>query len=290
MRPTPARSTTICPTWQRCLNRATTCSAISENYLRSDKHSDLSRQLHDVFMGPQFADLDRTPWAVRFLLIQSMSAVDTMQEIQVAFLTFTYISTFIPHMKTGYVNLTFFSISIRIGSRLGEASLLLTHHPENPAITVEPKFNRLVIMESTDSSFRRIQADRISIRSLASIRRRLRLFKGRSGRSNPAHHQLGTRERWFGEASHREKLEPHCPDQKPVLRQRHARRIGGSGSREVCSAYWIRRMRCGADRMLLVMTDAGLDVDLRKRLVFDLHSQLAPSSLLDQLIYAMRVP
>jgi Rps23 Pro-64 3,4-dihydroxylase Tpa1-like proline 4-hydroxylase len=31
--------------------------------------------------------------------------------------------------------------------------LLLTDRPENPAITVEPKFNRLVIMESTDNSF-----------------------------------------------------------------------------------------------------------------------------------------
>ena len=31
--------------------------------------------------------------------------------------------------------------------------LLLTDRPENAAIAVEPKFNRLVIMECTDSSF-----------------------------------------------------------------------------------------------------------------------------------------
>lgn len=118
-----------------------------------DRHSDISRQLHDVFMSPAFSD-----WiaviAGREVFVDPeyvgggfhAGAADSFLDLHVDF-----------NIHPAHKNwLREFNILLYMNpgwepSWGGE--LLLTDDPAHPPTAIEPRFNRLVIMESTDKSF-----------------------------------------------------------------------------------------------------------------------------------------
>lgn len=118
-----------------------------------DRHSDISRQLHDVFMSPEFATF-LAPLAGHDVFIDPeyvgggfhAGAEGSFLDLHVDF-----------NIHPAHEDwLREFNILLYLNpgwepSWGGE--LLLTDNPESPTISVEPRFNRLVIMESTDSSF-----------------------------------------------------------------------------------------------------------------------------------------
>ncbi len=118
-----------------------------------DRHSDVSRQLHEVFMSQQFADL-ASHLVGRDVSIDpeyvggGFHAGDTgsFLDLHVDFNVHPKHEDWLREL-----NILLYLNPDWEPSWGGE--LLLTDRPENPALTVEPKFNRLVIMECTDSSF-----------------------------------------------------------------------------------------------------------------------------------------
>ena len=118
-----------------------------------DRHSDISRLLHDVFMSKEFAD---------FLNLLTGREVFVDPE---------YVGGgFHAGAKNSFLDLhTDFNLHPAHSDWLRELNillylnpgwqpawggqLLLTDSPDAPTMSVEPKFNRLVIMESTDTSF-----------------------------------------------------------------------------------------------------------------------------------------
>lgn len=118
-----------------------------------DRHSELSRQLHDVFMSPGFAEF-----------LGTIAGKDIFVDPE-------YVGGgFHAGAKGSYLDLHVdFNIHPAQHDWLREfnillylnpgwepswgGELMLTDSPDKPGITVEPLFNRLVIMESTDKSF-----------------------------------------------------------------------------------------------------------------------------------------
>ncbi len=118
-----------------------------------DRHSELSKQLHNVFMSPEFADF-LAPLAGHSVFIDPeyvgggfhAGADGSYLDMHVDF-----------NIHPTHEDwLREFNILLYLNpgwepSWGGE--LLLTDKPGNPTVSVQPLFNRLTIMESTDSSF-----------------------------------------------------------------------------------------------------------------------------------------
>jgi Rps23 Pro-64 3,4-dihydroxylase Tpa1-like proline 4-hydroxylase len=118
-----------------------------------DTHSELSRQLHEVFMSAQFAEFT-TRLVGREVFVDPeyvgggfhAGATDSFLDLHVDF------NVHPKHLDWfRELNILFYLNPNWKPDWGGE--LLLTDHPDKPVIAVEPLFNRLVIMESTDSSF-----------------------------------------------------------------------------------------------------------------------------------------
>jgi Rps23 Pro-64 3,4-dihydroxylase Tpa1-like proline 4-hydroxylase len=118
-----------------------------------DRHSDLSRQLHDVFMSPEFADF-LSPIAGHTVFVDPeyvgggfhAGAEGSFLDLHVDF-----------NIHPAHPDwLREFNILLYLNPGWDPSwggELLLTDNPGSPTTSVAPKFNRLVIMESTDRSF-----------------------------------------------------------------------------------------------------------------------------------------
>jgi Rps23 Pro-64 3,4-dihydroxylase Tpa1-like proline 4-hydroxylase len=118
-----------------------------------DRHSDVSRRLHDVFMSPEFAQwlselaghtvfVDPEYVGGGFHAGAEGSFLDLHVDFNIHPVHKDWLREFniLLYMNPGWEP-----------SWGGE--LLLTDDPEHPTVSVEPRFNRLVVMESTDKSF-----------------------------------------------------------------------------------------------------------------------------------------
>jgi len=118
-----------------------------------DRHSDISRRLHDVFMGAEFAEFLGTI-AGRTIFVDPeyvgggfhAGAEGSYLDLHVDF------NIHPTHQDW----LREFNILLYLNPGWDPSwggELMLTDDPANTPITVQPLFNRLVIMESTDKSF-----------------------------------------------------------------------------------------------------------------------------------------
>jgi Rps23 Pro-64 3,4-dihydroxylase Tpa1-like proline 4-hydroxylase len=118
-----------------------------------DRHSDLSKQLHEVFMSPAFAEF-LAPLTGHPVFVDPeyvgggfhAGAKDSFLDMHVDFNIHPTHEDWLREF-----NILLYMNPGWEPSWGGE--LLLTDKPGNPAIQVEPRFNRLTIMESTDRSF-----------------------------------------------------------------------------------------------------------------------------------------
>lgn len=118
-----------------------------------DRHSDLSKQLHEVFMSPEFAEflspLTGHPVFVDPEYVGGGFHAGAKGSFLDMHVDFNIHPTHDDWLRE-------FNILLYLNpgwepSWGGE--LLLTDKPGNPTIEVQPKMNRLVVMESTDHSF-----------------------------------------------------------------------------------------------------------------------------------------
>lgn len=133
----------------------------SRDYMFSDKrelstldmHSDVSRQLHDIFMSQEFANFS-SRLVGRNLFIDpkyvggGFHAGDTG-----SFLDLHVDFNIHPAHPSWFRELNILLYLNPGWDPSWGGQLLLTDRPENPTLELEPKFNRLVIMECTDKSF-----------------------------------------------------------------------------------------------------------------------------------------
>jgi Rps23 Pro-64 3,4-dihydroxylase Tpa1-like proline 4-hydroxylase len=133
----------------------------SRDYMFSDKrelstldmHSDISVKLHEIFMSKEFAEFS-TRLVGRDIFIDPeyvgggfhAGNAGSFLDLHVDFNIHPAHPTWLREL-----NILLYLNPGWEPSWGGE--LLLTDHPENGSINVEPKFNRLIIMECTDSSF-----------------------------------------------------------------------------------------------------------------------------------------
>lgn len=118
-----------------------------------DRHSDISKQLHEVFMSQEFADLASKLVGHPVFLDPEYTGGGFHAGADGSFLDLHVDFNIHPAHEDW---LREFNILLYLNpgwepSWGGE--LLLTDDPKAPTIAVEPKFNRLVMMECTDKSF-----------------------------------------------------------------------------------------------------------------------------------------
>lgn len=118
-----------------------------------DRHSQLSRRLHDVFMSPEFADWLAALAGHRVFVDPEYVGGGFHAGAEGSFLDLHVDFNIHPahHDWLREFNILLYMNPGWEPSWGGE--LLLTDDPSAPTISVEPLFNRLVIMESTDKSF-----------------------------------------------------------------------------------------------------------------------------------------
>jgi Rps23 Pro-64 3,4-dihydroxylase Tpa1-like proline 4-hydroxylase len=118
-----------------------------------DRHSDISRQLHEVFMSPEFADwlsvfaghtvfVDPEYIGGGFHAGAEGSFLDLHVDFNIHPVHQDWLREFniLLYLNPGW-------------QPSWGGQLLLTDNPGSPTTSVDPLFNRLVIMESTDRSF-----------------------------------------------------------------------------------------------------------------------------------------
>jgi Rps23 Pro-64 3,4-dihydroxylase Tpa1-like proline 4-hydroxylase len=133
----------------------------SRDYMFSDKrelstldtHSDISKKLHEVFMSPEFADLASKLVGHEVFIDPEYIGGGFHAGADGSFLDLHVDFNIHPAHEDW---LREFNILLYLNpgwepSWGGE--LLLTDDPDAPTIAVEPRFNRLVMMECTDKSF-----------------------------------------------------------------------------------------------------------------------------------------
>ena len=202
----------------------------SRDYMFSDKrelstldlHSDISRLLHEVFMSEGFA---------KFLSMLTGRTVFVDPEYVGGGFHAGAAGSFLDLHTDFNIHPThddwLRELNILLYLNPGwEASwggqLLLTDDPEEPTISVEPRFNRLVIMESTDKSFHGYQ--RISFppgrarRSIAAYAYS-HVSAGMMSRRTTKWVPSGCRADQTGA---RQELELDGADEEPLPRERHA--------------------------------------------------------------------
>ncbi|WP_375485168.1 2OG-Fe(II) oxygenase [uncultured Jatrophihabitans sp.] len=118
-----------------------------------DRHSAISIQLHDIFMSPEFADLASKLVGHPVFLDPEYIGGGFHAGSEGSFLDLHVDFNIHPAHEDW---LREFNILLYLNpgwepSWGGE--LLLTDNPGNPTLAVEPRFNRLVMMECTDTSF-----------------------------------------------------------------------------------------------------------------------------------------
>ena len=133
----------------------------SRDYMFSDKrelstldmHSELSRKLHEVFVCQEFADFS-SRLVGRSIFVDAEYVGGGFHAGDSGSFLDLHVDFNIHPAHPSWLRELNILLYLNPGwepSWGGE--LRLTDHPENPSIQVEPKFNRLVIMESNDSSF-----------------------------------------------------------------------------------------------------------------------------------------
>lgn len=118
-----------------------------------DRHAESSRKLHDVFMSLEFAEYLR-PLAGHDVFIDPEYVGGGFHAGAEG--SFLDLHTDFNIHPTHPTWLREFNILLYLNPGWEPqwgGELLLTDHPGAPTISVEPRFNRLVIMESTDRSF-----------------------------------------------------------------------------------------------------------------------------------------
>lgn len=133
----------------------------SRDYLFSDKrelstldrHSDISKQLHAVFMSPEFAKFASTLVGHEVFLDPEYIAAGFHAGSDGSFLDF-HVDFNIHPVHDGWLRELNILLYLNPGwDESWGGELLLTDDPANPTTAVEPLFNRLVIMESTEKSY-----------------------------------------------------------------------------------------------------------------------------------------
>jgi Rps23 Pro-64 3,4-dihydroxylase Tpa1-like proline 4-hydroxylase len=133
----------------------------SRDYMFSDKrelstldmHSDLSRQLHDVFMCDDFADFSSRLVGRQIFIDPEYVGGGFHAGDTGSFLDLHVDFNIHPAHATWFRELNILLYLNPGWEPSWGGELLLTDHPDYPATRVDPKFNRLVIMECTDRSF-----------------------------------------------------------------------------------------------------------------------------------------
>lgn len=118
-----------------------------------DRHSDISRQLHEVFMSPAFAELASTILGHEVFLDPEYIGGGFHAGGEGSFLDLHVDFNIHPAHENW---LREFNILLYLNpgwEKSWGGELLLTDDPASPTIKVEPLFNRLVLMECTDKSY-----------------------------------------------------------------------------------------------------------------------------------------
>lgn len=118
-----------------------------------DRHSPLSKELHAIFMSPEFAEF-LIPLTGRPVFIDPEYVGGGFHAGTEGSFLDMHVDFNIHPVHDDWLREFNILLYLNPGwepSWGGE--LLLTDKPGNPAVSVEPRMNRLVIMESTDSSF-----------------------------------------------------------------------------------------------------------------------------------------
>ena len=118
-----------------------------------DRHSDISRRLHDVFMSPEFADFLGTIAGKRVFVDPEYVGGGFHAGSEGSYLDL-HVDFNIHPVHGDWLREFNILLYLNPGWEPGwGGQLLLTDDPDSTPIQVEPLFNRLVIMESTDKSF-----------------------------------------------------------------------------------------------------------------------------------------
>ena len=118
-----------------------------------DRHSDTSKLLHEVFMSPEFAEFLGTLAGHEIFVDPEYIGGGFHAGADGSFLDLHVDFNIHPSHEDWFRE---FNILLYLNPGWDESwngQLLLTDDPDSPTISVEPLFNRLVIMESTDKSF-----------------------------------------------------------------------------------------------------------------------------------------
>ena len=118
-----------------------------------DKHSDLSRQLHEVFMSREFAEFASRLVGREVFIDPEYTGGGFHAGDSGSFLDLHVDFNIHPAHEDWLRKLNILLYLNPGWEPSWGGELLLTDRPENPAVEVEPKFNRLAIMECTDGSF-----------------------------------------------------------------------------------------------------------------------------------------
>jgi Rps23 Pro-64 3,4-dihydroxylase Tpa1-like proline 4-hydroxylase len=118
-----------------------------------DRHSALSAELHDVFMSPRFAQLLAHVVGHDVFVDPEYVGGGFHAGTDGSFLDLHTDFNIHPANPDWLRELNILLYLNPGWESTWGGELLLTDHPGAPTISVEPRFNRLVLMESTDSSF-----------------------------------------------------------------------------------------------------------------------------------------
>jgi Rps23 Pro-64 3,4-dihydroxylase Tpa1-like proline 4-hydroxylase len=133
----------------------------SRDYLFSDKrelstldrHSEISARLHQVFIDPEFADFLQTLIGRTVFIDPEYAGGGFHAGAANSFLDL-HTDFNIHPVNSGWLRELNILLYLNPGWEPSwGGSLLLTDQPGSPTIAIEPRFNRLVIMESTSASF-----------------------------------------------------------------------------------------------------------------------------------------
>jgi Rps23 Pro-64 3,4-dihydroxylase Tpa1-like proline 4-hydroxylase len=133
----------------------------SRDYMFSDKrelstldtHSEFSRQLHQVFMSPDFAQF-ASRLVGRDLLIDPEYVGGGFHAGGAGSFLDLHVDFNVHPKHEDWLRMLNVLLYLNPGwEEPWGGELLLTDAPDNPTLAVAPKFNRLVIMECTDQSF-----------------------------------------------------------------------------------------------------------------------------------------
>lgn len=118
-----------------------------------DRHSELSKQVHEIFMSPEFASLCSRLIGHELFIDPEYVGGGFHAGAEGSFLDLHVDFNIHPSHPDWLRELNILLYLNPGWEQSWGGELLLTDNPSSPPVEVEPLFNRLVLMESTDKSF-----------------------------------------------------------------------------------------------------------------------------------------